>query len=235
MTINTQDRPIEKIREEVVDQLIMNYSHGEITHEAFERRLDQAMESTDKEFIISLTADLTLTIDNEYLDKKNNRFDRVVESEPSEEVEQIVSIFGSGGRSGAWQLPRLVKMLSIFSGSEIDLTDATFSSTPSKINVISVFAGDTIYVPEDINIVYKGYCLFGAVDNSAQSVNDPNRPTVIIEGFSLFASIEIKVKKSFKERMFDFADSLKELFSSDSGLSVDDDGTSRKRSRKRYQ
>lgn len=234
MTINTQDRPIEKIREEVVDQLIMNYSHGEITHEAFERRLDQAMESKDKEFIISLTADLPLTIDSEYLAKKNNRFDRIVDAEPSEEVEQIVSIFGSGGRSGTWQLPKLVKMISIFSGSEIDLTDATFSNGPTKVKVISVFAGDVIYVPEDINIVYKGYCLFGAVDNSAQSVNDPNKPTVIIEGFSLFASIEIKVKRTFKERMFDFADSLKELFGSSSGLSCDDDGTSRRKSRNRY-
>ncbi len=38
MAVNIEDRPINKVREEVIDQLIMNYSHGELSHEAFERR-----------------------------------------------------------------------------------------------------------------------------------------------------------------------------------------------------
>ena len=37
MAVIIQDRPIEKLREEVIDQLIMNYSHGEISLEAFDR------------------------------------------------------------------------------------------------------------------------------------------------------------------------------------------------------
>ena len=45
MTVILEDRPIEQVREETIDQLIFNYSHGVISAEAFERRLDQAMNS----------------------------------------------------------------------------------------------------------------------------------------------------------------------------------------------
>ena len=38
MSVAIQDRPIESVRQEVIDQLIMNYSHGEISLEAFESR-----------------------------------------------------------------------------------------------------------------------------------------------------------------------------------------------------
>ena len=45
MAVILEDRPIETLREEVIDTLIYNYSHGVISNEAFERRLDQAMAS----------------------------------------------------------------------------------------------------------------------------------------------------------------------------------------------
>ena len=36
MTVKLEDRPIENVREEVVDQLTMNYGHGELSLEAFD-------------------------------------------------------------------------------------------------------------------------------------------------------------------------------------------------------
>ena len=42
MSVAYRDKPIELLREEVIEQLIMNYGHGELSLGAFERRLDQA-------------------------------------------------------------------------------------------------------------------------------------------------------------------------------------------------
>lgn len=70
MSVAIKDRPIESVREEVIDQLIMNYSHGEISLEAFESRLDQAMNGTDTLTISELTKDLNLSADTKYQDKK---------------------------------------------------------------------------------------------------------------------------------------------------------------------
>jgi len=45
MSVAPQDRPIDALREETVDQLIMNYGHGKLSRAAFERRLDEALDA----------------------------------------------------------------------------------------------------------------------------------------------------------------------------------------------
>lgn len=52
MPIKTGDRPVKNVREEVIDQLVINYGHAEITLEAFERRLDIAMDTEDRGAIL---------------------------------------------------------------------------------------------------------------------------------------------------------------------------------------
>ena len=47
MPVDNQDRPIEVVREEVIDQLIVNYGHEALSLEAFDRRLDQALSADD--------------------------------------------------------------------------------------------------------------------------------------------------------------------------------------------
>ena len=57
MSVKIEDRPIEQVREQVIDQLIYNYSHGVISAEAFERRLDSAMEATENTALLNLVED----------------------------------------------------------------------------------------------------------------------------------------------------------------------------------
>ena len=64
MPVNIEDRPLKNIREEVIDQLVMNYAHQEITLEAFEKRLDLAMDTEDRSVLLEQVADLDLTTDN---------------------------------------------------------------------------------------------------------------------------------------------------------------------------
>ena len=63
MPVKIEDRPIKGIREEVIDQLVMNYAHQEITLEAFENRLDLAMDTEDRSVLLEQVADLDLTTD----------------------------------------------------------------------------------------------------------------------------------------------------------------------------
>ena len=52
MPVKTEDRPLKNIREEVIDQLVMNYAHQEITLEAFEKRLDLAIDTDDRSVML---------------------------------------------------------------------------------------------------------------------------------------------------------------------------------------
>ena len=46
MPVTPKDKPIQTLREETIDTLIMNYGHGHLSLDAFERRLDQAFGTT---------------------------------------------------------------------------------------------------------------------------------------------------------------------------------------------
>jgi hypothetical protein len=212
MPVAIEDRPIETVREEVIDQLIMNYSHGKLSYEAFERRLDIAMASQNHKEIAALAEDLDLNVDKEYQDKKQRDFYANVAPSDTENIEYLVNIFGGSDRSGAWTVPKELRSISIFGGSNIDFSESKFSQKVTTIKVLCIFGGDNIYVPEYVNVVSKAFCVFGGVNNKAPSIADRNAPCIIIEGFCLFGGINIKLKRTIKEKFVAFADSMKSMF-----------------------
>lgn len=221
MTVTLKDRPIETVRSEVIDQLIMNYSHGELSYEAFERRLDQAMELANHQDLVDLTTDLPLVVDKAYVENKKQGLAPNYVSGDTEELDYMVNIFSGSTRGGVWKVAKETRYLSIFSGTDIDFTDAQFSQEVVRIKMFSLFSGDTIYVPENVNVVSKAFCIFGGIDNIAPSQSRSsganqssfNRPTIIIEGLCIFSGLSIKVKRSMKDRFVELADSLKNIFS----------------------
>ena len=213
MPVIAKDRPIETLRKEVTDQLIMNYSHGELSLEAFERRLDEAMATDDHDELVNLTADLDLTVDEEFINTQKEQMNQNYVPGDSDDVETIFQVFSGSDRTGEWKLPKELRVISIFSGCNIDLTDAIFTNSVLTIKVFNIFSGVDIYVPENVNVQTKAFCIFGGIDNSVGSTVNPNAPTIIIEGFALFSGIDISIKRSIKERFVMFADKLKAFLS----------------------
>jgi len=215
MSVILTDRPTETVRSEVIDQLIMNYSHGELSYEAFERRLDQAMELQNNEDLVALIEDLPLTVDKAFVEsKKQDLAPNIIVGE-TEDVEYMVNIFSGSSRGGGWKVPKEIRSFSIFSGCEIDLTDAIFTQNELRIKIFCLFSGDTIYIPENVNVVSKAFCIFGGIDNQAPMQTNPNinSPTIIIEGLSIFSGINIEIKRTMKEKLVEMADSFKKMFS----------------------
>ena len=219
MSVTLEDRPIETVRSEVIDQLIMNYSHGEISYEAFERRLDQAMELANHQHLVELTSDLPLAVDKAFVESKKQDLAPNYVAGEAEEVDTMVNIFSSSNRGGAFRVANEIRYFSLFSSTEIDFTDAIFSQQEVRIKMFSLFSSDTIYVPENVNVASKAFCIFASIDNSA-----PNNgvshvrattpvPTIIIEGFSIFSSVDIDLKRTMKEKFIKMADSFKKMFS----------------------
>jgi hypothetical protein len=215
MSVILEDRPTETVRSEVIDQLIMNYSHGELSYEAFERRLDQAMELQCNKALVELSKDLPLTVDKAFVESKKEGLAPNFVPGETEDVDYMVNIFSSSNRGGPFKLPKEIRYFSIFSGTDIDLTHAQFCQDVVHIKIFSFFSGDSIYVPENVNVISKAFCIFGSVDNSVATniaVNS-SAPTVIIEGLSIFSSVDIEVKRTIKEKFVEMADSFKKMFS----------------------
>jgi len=212
MPVVIEDRPIESVREEVIDQLIMNYSHGKLSFEAFERRLDIAMASDDNREIAEQAADLDLHVDKEYVETKRRDLFANVSLGDGEDIDYLINIFGGSNRSGYWTVAKELRSISIFGGSDIDFSEARFSHSNTIIKVFCLFGGDNIYIPENVNVVSKAFCIFGGVDNKAPSIADRNAPTITIEGLCIFGGLDIKLKRTIKEKFVALADSMKKMF-----------------------
>ncbi len=209
MPVVVQDRPIESLREEVIDQLIMNYGHEELSLEAFERRLDEALASDDPNELAGLTADLELKADKQYAERKRQELNLDYDYEDSEEVDYVINVFGGSDRGGVWDVPREIRVLNLFGGGDIDFTEARFTNPTVRIKMLTLFGGASIYTREDIRTVSKLIAIFGGTDNSSPSNAGRNAPTVIIEGLVLFGGVDIKLKRSIKEVFLDFADRIR--------------------------
>ncbi|NRA72182.1 MAG: DUF1707 and DUF2154 domain-containing protein [Gammaproteobacteria bacterium] len=213
MTVIIQDRPIETLREEIIDQLIMNYSHGEISLAAFERRLDVATNTDNHQTLVDLTQDLELTVDSAYTAKKEQGLSASIHEQAPQDHDYIVSIFGGNDRSGIWNVAKNLTSITIFGGNDIDFTDARFSRD-TTIKIYSLFGGQNIYVPPNIKVIAKTVCIFGGVNNkSSACTSNSSAPTITIEGYVIFSGLDIKIKVSIKEQLMNFADEMKKFFS----------------------
>jgi len=102
MPVIAQDRPLDALRTETIDRLIMNYGHGRLSLEAFERRLDQALDAESHGTLEALTADLDLDVDERFIARKRAELGLEGAGKRDGRVEHVVNVFSAGGRSGRW-------------------------------------------------------------------------------------------------------------------------------------
>jgi hypothetical protein len=215
MAVAPQDRPLDALREETVDQLIMNYGHGKLSREAFERRLDEALDTKSHDRLLELTADLDLKADRQYTQQKKAELGIRIDSSAgvrADDTEVMINIFGGNTRKGAWDVPRSIRVISVFGGAELDFTDARFTADTTFITIFCLFGGVSLRVRDGMRTISKAICIFGGVDNRAGPTMDPNAPLLVIEGAAMFGGVDIRVKKTPKQRLYEFADQLRTLF-----------------------
>jgi hypothetical protein len=215
MPVRAEDRPIDALREETVDQLIMNYGHGKLSREAFERRLDEALDTKSHERLFELTRDLDLKADRQYTAQKKAELGIRVEPSAAyrtDEVDTVINVFAGNNRRGAWDVPRALRLINVFGGTELDFTDARFTADTTYITVFCLFGGVSIRVRDGMRTISKALAIFGGVDNRGGTTTDPNAPLLVIEGLCLFGGVDIRVKKTPRERLTEFADQLRAMF-----------------------
>lgn len=212
MAVKLEDRPIEQVREETVDKLIFNYSHGVISNEAFERRLDQAMKSNSHQEIVDLVADLEMEVDEKYSATKEHQFTPNYDAPNSSDVMQVKSILGSDSHSGRWLVPQQINVLNVLGTVKLDFTDAVFQYQTIYLNIDNYLGTDDIYIPDNVNVICKATGILSTIENRSPSMAPKQAPTIIIEGRSIIGTTTIKVKRTIQEKFVAFAEQLKSAF-----------------------
>jgi len=215
MPVKTEDRPVKKIREEVIDQLVMNYAHQEITLEAFENRLDLAIGTDDRNIILEQVADLDLDTDTEYQKRKAEELskDKHFFDSDSENQEKILKVLSSSTQNGPWVAGEKMSVTSILSDFTLDFTDAIFNSPVVHIKLFGLLSSNTLFVPEGVRVICRNSNFLSSSNSRLFGNADEQAQTIIIHGTSILSSVEIKVRVSMKEKWLNFADGVREFFS----------------------
>lgn len=216
MSVILEDRPIEQVKEEVIDVLIHNYSHGIISNEAFERRLDAVIATSSHQEMVDQIQDLDAAPDDTLKKHKEQQFSVNYSQTPAHDTETLVNILGESDRSGVWTVPKEIKVFTLLGGSTLDFTDARFTSPNVTVRVISILGSDKIYVPENVNVLSKAFCILGTSRNKAPSVASSHAPTITIEGCIFLSELSIKLKTTIKENFVAFANKMKTMFETNS-------------------
>jgi len=215
--VKLQDRPVAQIREEVIDQLIMNYSHGVISEQAFERRLDIATNSDDHLLLAEQVADLTLLPDAKYRAMWAQNFNSPgrhnpahQQSEPTD-CDRLVSVLSSDERSGPWRVPQHLTIINALSSVELDFSEAQFDHTQLTIKVQNWLGSVTIKVPEHVAVISDVNNIASSSSNNVSSGGPGQAKThfIRVEGFSVLGSVSISVKRTLQERFTEFANSIR--------------------------
>jgi len=123
--------------------------------------------------------------------EKNSHY--LSEVKNDEEFEDI-AIFGGGDKSYSLKNLRSAKIVAIFGGSEIDLSQTKVSDEGAVIEVFYMFGGSTIWVPSDWNVRTDVVSIFGGFEEKKHPTKTPSEDgrKVYIKGMALFGGGEIK-------------------------------------------
>lgn len=109
-------------------------------------------------------------------------------------IEQV-SIFGGGTKIFNSNSFKGGNIISIFGGSEVNLSGSKLAEGDNVLDTISVFGGCTIIIPKDWNVVVDVLPIFGGFGD--KRMRDPNlvydaNKTLLIKGIALFGGGEVK-------------------------------------------
>ncbi len=107
-----------------------------------------------------------------------------------------IAVFGGGDRTIVSDSFKGGKILAVFGGSNFNLTRSKLAPGKNYIDVLAVFGGLKLIVPEDWNVKINAISIFGGFSDKHR-VHTPdsataNAPELIIKGFVIFGGGEIK-------------------------------------------
>lgn len=127
--------------------------------------------------------------------RRNSDSNNITDSDMNFNVVEQVSIFGGGTKFVNSNSFKGGSIISIFGGSEVNLTGSKLADGDSVLDTISVFGGCTIIVPKEWNVIIDVFPLFGGFGD--KRMRDPNlvydqSKTLLIKGIALFGGGEVK-------------------------------------------
>lgn len=108
------------------------------------------------------------------------------------DVIEDASIFGGAERIIHSRNFKGGEIVAIFGGSKIDLTQSTLAPGENRLEIVAIFGGTTLIVPNDWNIRFESVNIFGGFNDKRHNLNVDHNKTLVISGVAIFGGGELK-------------------------------------------
>lgn len=199
---------LERLREQVIEQLSASYSRDHLSQDEFEQRIETATEAGTHADLRSLIVDLPVAgspnppavTDSESPASSARGSGYMINSGDVADERTLVAIFSGTERKGVWNPPHKLHTIAVFGGSDIDLRDARIPPGGMRIVAFAMFGAIDIIVPDGVRIEASGGGIFGAFEGRDDSqAYAPDAPVIHVEGVAIFGAVEVKHKKRKKK------------------------------------
>ena len=199
---------LERLREQVIEQLSSGYSRDLLSESEFEDRLTTATNASAHADLRALILDLPL-VGSPNAPAPYGGSDAPLASDGQQQVainrgevrdeSSVIAIFSGADRKGVWDPPKTLNVVAIFGGSDIDLREARIPAGGMTINAVAMFGGVDIIVPDGVRVETSGAGIFGAFEAKERAYDlPPGSPTIKVEGVAIFGGVEVKQKRKGK-------------------------------------
>jgi hypothetical protein len=198
---NSRLRASDADRERAASVLNEALAEGRLTAEEHSERLDSIYAAKTHAELVPLLDDLPATSGTRSPAGSGEAGGGIAPADQRDG--RIIAIFGGASRKGAWRVPGISTLVTVFGGADIDLRDAILPTREITIKAVSVFGGVSITVPPEMRVVDSGVAIFGGRDvsgNSAESER-PDSPVLRLEGACVFGGISVKHKNRKPNRL----------------------------------
>jgi hypothetical protein len=190
-------------REHVVELLGQALADGRLDTEEHSERLDQVYQAKTMGELEPITYDLPATHDRPHTAPASSVSKLVDSRNPSGDTDQMIGIFGGGTRKGRWRVRRKTRMICIFGGFDIDMTEATFEAREVEIQVFALFGGCDVKVPEGVELRDSTGGVFGGFEVRTDDDPVPGGPVITVRGVGIFGGGSFKTVRRRRSKEID--------------------------------
>ena len=183
-------RPIEQVRERVIQALSEHFARDHLTMDELETRMAGVYAASTPQEVDALLQGLPELVAGAPLPMGADSQTPVPKMRS-----HLVAIMSGVVRRGLWLVPRRLRAIAIMGGVDLDLRHATLSPGVNEIHAFVFMGGLSVRVPPGVRLETDGFAFMGGFDDRVEDPGTAARdaPVVRITGLAIMGGVDARV------------------------------------------
>ena len=182
-------RPIEQVRERVIEALSEHFARDNLSIEDLETRMANV-------YAAKTPADVESLLDGLPALATGAPVPAVSEANgPPKLRERLIAVMSGIVRRGLWRIPRRLRVVAILGGVQLDLREAELPPGVTEIRAFVLMGGLDVRVPPGVRLETEGAAIMGGFeDRIDESGGGRDAPIVRITGIAIMGGVSARVQ-----------------------------------------